>query len=266
VELDDLPNVQELFAVDPDDFLRFQHRNKRHRSQPIKATHPKLTFQFHDFESSSPTLQVGQRYFTGQWEEPMGTALFFRKRGDVPNINENQSSSTSSAANNHNAPTAGPSNSSSSTSTRPCDSLNSIVPEPEIPYDPVFVKLGTAYKNSYEMVAKADKVLKLQAHVASTKSLPRTLKQGHATRHMDTGIKIPRGYTARAILAGHYQPQRTYGLKKQRKNKVNWKEVEGELTVLSDRKKIKDDLLVVQEGDDDDDVQPVEQNESPSKE
>jgi hypothetical protein len=88
VELDDVPSVQELFAVQPDDFLRFQRKRYRNKTQPVKATHPKVTLKFHQFDSSAPALQIGNRYFACKWEEPTGTGMLFRKKGDAASVKQ----------------------------------------------------------------------------------------------------------------------------------------------------------------------------------
>jgi len=232
VELDDLPNIQELFATHPDDFLRFQHRNKRHISQTVKATHPKLDFHFHNFTSSRPMLQIGQRYFSGHWEEVTGSAVFFRRNGEIV--------SESASGNNSSAP------------PRPCEELKNIVPEPDIPFDPVFMKLGASYKNAYELVAVADKVLKMSAHIASTKKMPKTINP--ARNRLITGgkLSVPKGYSARAILAGQYQPMRKYTNKKYKTGKVEkWKEIQGKLTIIGDNSREPRDISEITGAQDD---------------
>lgn len=101
VELNDIPSIQELFAVQPDDFLRFQRKRHRMKAQPVKATHPKISIQFHQFQSASPVLQIGNRYFACHWEEPTGTAMFFRKKADEPIVIKQEAGVTSSKLSQH---------------------------------------------------------------------------------------------------------------------------------------------------------------------
>ncbi|XP_035704525.1 uncharacterized protein LOC110842859 isoform X2 [Folsomia candida] len=156
VELNDIPSIQELFAVQPDDFLRFQRKRHRMKAQPVKATHPKISIQFHQFQSASPVLQIGNRYFACHWEEPTGTAMFFRKKADEPIVIKQEAGVTSSKLNNKDDP-----------SRRPCSTLKNIIPEPSIPRDNIFGKAHLITRATYETVSLADKTCNLQTQDTS---------------------------------------------------------------------------------------------------
>jgi len=192
VELNDIPSVQELFAVEPDYFLRFQKKKFRQTTQPVKATHPKITIKFHGFESEEPVLQIGNRYFSCVWEESIGSALFFRKKADPPPVVPVKLEKRGGLGDEG--------------AQRPCSSLKSIVPEPSIPWDPIFGSGDLSSKGAYELVAKADKVLKTQLLDASTE---KQHKIPANKNFFGRGIfKIPRGYTAVDLMAGEYKPKK----------------------------------------------------------
>lgn len=64
VDLDDIPSVEELFAVEPDDFLLSQSKKDReveeHKSK--KLLRPSLTLKFFNLDDKNPVLQIGDRY------------------------------------------------------------------------------------------------------------------------------------------------------------------------------------------------------------
>ncbi|CAG7824269.1 unnamed protein product [Allacma fusca] len=130
IDLDDIPSVNELFAVEPDDFLTFQSKSQRELPKAKKETVPELKMKMYNLDSSSPVLQIGTRYYLGKYDEPLGSALIFQKKGTTSNGDSNR--------------------------------LPSIVPEPVPPRDRVFHEKIRSSKNSeYELVANVSKVLKM---------------------------------------------------------------------------------------------------------
>jgi len=62
VDLDDIPSVQELFAVRPDDFLLSQSkRDREEEPKSTKPTHQKLKLKFYNLDDKNPVLQIGDR-------------------------------------------------------------------------------------------------------------------------------------------------------------------------------------------------------------
>lgn len=198
VELDDVPSLQELFAVQPDDFMRFQkkkfHSKFSKLQEPRKETHPTVEMKFHEFSSSAPVLQIGERYFACKWKEAIGEAMLFKKKGDGNALKKENGRS---------------------------ECLSNIVPGPEIPWDNVFGSNHLLSNDSYELVALADKVLKTELLEADTKKISSVFAGREFFARPGTHkFKIPQGYTATDLLAGQYKPKRTYTRK--RKEKTDW--------------------------------------------
>lgn len=127
VNLEDIPDVDSLFST----FA------SRRQSEDDEDTEREPVSQFEmkifNLDSNLPVLRIGGRYLAGSWEDTCGTSLFFKKK----NWDDD----------------------AEATSTEK-PKLKNLVPEPEIPYDPVFGRNFANQDEGYELVAKSMKVLK----------------------------------------------------------------------------------------------------------
>jgi len=178
VDLQDIPSVQELFAVRPDDFLMFQTKRQKDRPQPAKPTFRNLNIQFHNLDSSSPVLQIGDRYFSGTWEEPIGSSMFFQK----------------CKPDSHPESTPGPSNKKQYPNL-----LCSKTP----PEDPIFCDKSayqSRYSHSYKLAAMGDKILKMSLRDAAKGSMFR-LPATPGSSNIHLRLKNPRSLGLKELLS-----------------------------------------------------------------
>jgi len=170
LDLDDIPNLEELFAVYPDDFLlASQSKKKESAPKPKKQTHPKIMFKFHNFESEEPVLQIGRRFYQGTVEEPLGTSLFFRQK----QTNEDESD----------------------TSDEPKSPLKKLTPDMVPPPDPVFgANLKIKSGKDFELVAKAHKVVRMKR-----RNLSKSMPTPSGLPVINTGLRLPRGFTRKNV-------------------------------------------------------------------
>ena len=180
IDLDDIPNVDELFAVEPDDFLSFQTKRQRELPKPKKPTHPEIKVKIHNLDSAQPVVQIGSRYYVGKYEEPMGSSLFFQPKEPIGK-------------------------------PLPPNRLESIVPEQEPKRDRVFhEKLCSDKYSEYELVANVHKVLKCtrrEGRVAGSDLQQLPVTPGGLPPLMPQKT-WPGGYTPSQVFSGRYHSEK----------------------------------------------------------
>lgn len=135
VDLEDIPDVDSLFSTLTARKSNLDSSTNGTENSNNDSVSSDLEIKIFNLDSELPVLRVGNKYLAGHWEEPLGTSLFFKKKTD------------------------GSTETTESTVT-PASKLKSLVPEPEIPYDPIFGKNYDSQSDGYELVAKSVKILK----------------------------------------------------------------------------------------------------------